>query len=149
MNKTKIIKYNSSKITQKIQFNNNNQPLYNNPHYINKNKNLNIIINNFNTKIIIIINKINNFQFTYKKNPSNKTNNIFYPHNLTSNNIYHILITNFKNNLIHIINQNKQFLQLIQNYNLHLPLNLNTNNNNILFIIKYYNNKIKKIQYLK
>lgn len=93
--------------------------------------------------------KLGSFRFTYKGIHSDKMSDAFCPRGLTTDSMCHILVADFDNNLIHVIDQDGQFLRLIQNCGLHLPLDLSTNSDNILFVVEYYSNRVKEIQYLK
>lgn len=149
VDEAKVVKYCSSKVKQEIQFDSNGQPLYSDPHYIDENKNLDIVVSDFDAKVVVVVDKLGSFRFTYKGIDSGKMSDAFCPRGLTTDSMCHILVADFDNNLIHVIDQDGRFLRLIQNCGLHLPLDLSTNSDNILFVVEYYSNRVKEIQYLK
>lgn len=149
VNEAKVVRYCSSKVKQEIQFDSTGQPLYSDPHYIDENKNLDIVVSDFDAKVVVVVDKLGSFRFTYKGIHSDKMSDAFCPRGLTTDSMCHILVADFDNNLIHVIDQDGQFLRLIQNCGLHLPLDLSTNSDNILFVVEYYSNRVKEIQYLK
>lgn len=149
VNEAKVVRYCSSKVKQEIQFDSTGQPLYSDPHYIDDNKNLDIVVSDFDAKVVVVVDKLGSFRFTYKGIHSDKMSDAFCPRGLTTDSMCHILVADFDNNLIHVIDQDGQFLRLIQNCGLHLPLDLSTNSDNILFVVEYYSNRVKEIQYLK
>ncbi|XP_062578108.1 uncharacterized protein LOC134239999 [Saccostrea cucullata] len=145
----KVVRYSQSKMTQEIQFNSDGQPLYFDPHYIDENKNSDIVVSDFDKKEIIVVDESGRYRFSYRGNQLTKMHEEFAPRGITTDSMCQILIADFDNNLIHIIDQDGQFLRYIENCNLHLPLDLSTNSDNVLFVVEYYSNKVKEVKYLK
>ena len=145
----KVVRYALSDITQEIKCDDEGQPLYRDPHYIDENKNLDIVVSDLDAKAVTVVDKSGHFRFRYQGIPSDKLSEGFGPRGVTTDSLCNILVADFDSNLIHVIDQDGQFLRFIENCGLHLPLDLSVNSSNILFVVEYYSNKVKEVQYLK
>ncbi|XP_048767569.2 uncharacterized protein LOC125674466 [Ostrea edulis] len=144
---SKVVHYSGSTVTQEIQYSDTGKPLYSNPAFITENKNLDIVVSNFDTKTAVVVDKEGKFKFSYNGNLQSKFRS-FTPNGVTTDSMCHILIADRDNHVIHIIDQNGQFLRYIDTCNLHKPYDLSTDSSDMLFVTEYETGIVKRLKYL-
>jgi hypothetical protein len=145
-NRNKVVRYSGSTVAQEIQHSDTGESLYSGPHFITENKNLDIVVSDFKTKTVVVVNREGKFRFSY--DGSIRAKKPFTPRGVTTDSMCHILIADPDNHVIHIIDHNGQFLQFVENIILRKPHDISTDSNDMLFVVEFETGLLKRIRYL-
>lgn len=151
--RTKVVRCAYSKEQQTFLFDSKAQPLYFSPpqwsiNYVAENKNLDVCVVDGTACAVVVVNEAGTLRFKYTGPPS-PTKEPFNPKGVCTDSQSQILIADIANECIHILDQNGQFLQYIDNCDLHAPYGLCVDNRDNLFVTEWSTGKVKKIQYKK
>jgi hypothetical protein len=144
---SKVVRYSGSTVKQEIQRSDTGKPLYSGPDFITENKNLDIVVSDWNTKTVVVVNWEGTFRFSYDGN--SRVKKPFNPRGVTTDSMCHILIADHDNQAIHIIDQNGRFLRYIDNCDLHRPYDLSTATDDVCFVSERKTGIVKQIKYLE
>lgn len=77
--------------------------MYSDLYYIDENKNLDIVVSDFDVKVVVVVDKIGSFWFIYKGNFFDKLSDVFCFCGLIFDSMCYILVVDFENNFIYVI----------------------------------------------
>ena len=149
--RTKVVRCAYSIENQTFVFDSKAQPLYFSPphrsiNYVTENKNLDVCVVDGTACAVVVVNQAGKPRFKYTGPPS-FTKDPFYPISVCTDSQSRILIVENAYDCIHILDQNGQFLQYIDNCDLHEPYGLCVDTRDNLFVTECTIGKVKKIQY--
>jgi hypothetical protein len=151
----KVVRYSGSTETQTIQFDDQGRPLYSySPSiffserlkYISENKNLDICVTDYKSKVVMVVNQAGKVRFRYFGHTPAPQNKPFRPRGITTDSQSNIITADGSNHCVHIIDQDGQFLGYID-CGLSEPWGLCVDINDNLFVAQCGNKQIKKIKY--
>ena len=148
--RSKIVRYSDYHEIQRIQYDNNDQPLFSagtSSKCLCENKNLDICVADHAAEAVVVVTSSGKFRFRYKA--EGKSHSPFAPSGITTDSRCRILTSYCFNQCIHILDQDGQFLRLIDNTDLGRPWGLCTDSNDNLIVGDWSTGKIKKIKYYK
>ncbi|XP_061192182.1 uncharacterized protein LOC133200389 [Saccostrea echinata] len=146
---TKIVRYSDSTVTQEIQYKDTGEPLYHDPASMEENKNGDIVVSNWATNTVVVVNNEGKFKFEYKGNHQNNLEDTFTPDGVATDSMCHILIADRNNHIVHVIDRNGQILVYIDSCNIQYPYDLSTDSKDMLFVAEFKTDLVKVIKYLK
>nr|XP_022321637.1 E3 ubiquitin-protein ligase TRIM71-like [Crassostrea virginica] len=109
-NKSKVVRYSSTgTVLQEIQYDSQGEPLYQYAWYIAENVNRDIIVTDFKKKIVIVVDRLGIFRYTY----SGKDNDLDAM-SVATDSVGHVFVTDFKGDKIHMLDKAGRFLRYIE-----------------------------------
>lgn len=119
---TKVVRYSGYKEKQRIQFNDENQPLFSfgDIKYLSENRNLDICVADHGAHAVAVVNRAEKLRFTYS-GPSPIRKGSFDPYGIATDSQGMILTADSSKHCSHILVQDGQFLRYIDNCDLHYP----------------------------
>nr|XP_022321033.1 uncharacterized protein LOC111123167 [Crassostrea virginica] len=106
---SKVVRYSSTgTVLQEIQYDSQCQPLYQDAWYIAENVNGDIIVTDFKKVIVIAVDRLGIFRFTYSGR-----NNDLDVSSVATDSVGHVYVTDFKGNKIHMLDRDGRFLRYI------------------------------------
>ncbi|XP_078327199.1 uncharacterized protein LOC111125605 [Crassostrea virginica] len=106
---SKVVRYSSTgTVLQEIQYDSQCQPLYQWAWYIAENVNGDIIVTDFKKVIVIAVDRLGIFRFTYSGR-----NKDFDACSVVTDSVGHVYVTDFKGDKIHMLDRDGRFLRYI------------------------------------
>ncbi|XP_078323263.1 uncharacterized protein LOC144622468 [Crassostrea virginica] len=105
---SKVVRYSSTgTVLQEIQYDSQCQPLYQFAWYIAENVNGDIIVTEFKKKIVIALDRLGIFRYTYSRN------NDFNATSVDTDSIGHVYVSDYNGHKIHMLDRDGRFLRYI------------------------------------
>lgn len=148
----RVGKYCGASLTQEMQFDENNQQIFENGYSstlrITENINGDFCYVDYNANEVIIISPQGNVKSTYACHNVPTGGKTFGPHSITTDRQGHILVSDFKNACIHILNMDGRFLSAIECGGSSRPLGVSVDSEDRLWVVEGNSRKLIIIQYL-
>ncbi|XP_078327166.1 uncharacterized protein LOC144623061 [Crassostrea virginica] len=105
----KVVRYSSTgTVLQEIQHDSHCQPLYQDPFYIAENVNGDIIVTDFKKKIVIVVDRLGIFRYTYSRK-----DNVLDASSVATDSVGHVYVTDYQGDKIHMLDRDGRFLRYI------------------------------------